>query len=175
MSLKLKSAALGLAAVLVLAAPAVAGPGATGGVVNAALAQAGRAAPLRAIDYGEDRCDERTVEQWLVALSAGQARSIAWHGGPCRLVGPGIDSGSRWCAHGLIVLRMPEDRDDRPMVEVFFEAPERRGRPGRPYAFRGALRTADGDDVIRFRREFEAAWASRFPTPAGAVVDCDGG
>jgi hypothetical protein len=57
------------------------------------------------------------------------------------------------------------------MIEIFFEAPEH-GRPGRAYAFRGAMRAADGLNMSRYRQEFEFDWTSRFPAPAGAVVDC---
>ena len=166
--------AASLALSAVIGAPALARPPATHGVPNTALAQAARSATLRSIDYDEDRCDERTVGQWLAALTAPQARSIVWTGGPCELVGPGIDSGSRWCGQASIILRAPLDRRDRPMVEVFFEAPEHPGRPGPAYAFRGAIHTADGDDLARFRRDFEAAWVSRFPAPSGAVIDCAG-
>jgi hypothetical protein len=114
------------------------------------------------------------VAQWLAALTAGQARAIAWTGGRCRIVGPGIDSGGRWCAQASVTLKKPLARDDRPMIEVFFEAPVR-GRPGPAYAFRGAMRAADGQDMSRFRQDFEADWTSRFPAPPGAVVDCPAG
>jgi hypothetical protein len=141
------------------------------GVPNALLAQAARTTPVKDIDYGEDRCDSRTVEQWLTALAGPQAKSIAWTGGACQIVGPGIDSGSRWCAQATITLAQPMSRDDRPMVEVFFETPVN-GRPGPAYAFRGAMRAIDGDDTMRFRKDFESIWTSRFPAPPGAVVDC---
>lgn len=167
--------AVGVALSAMIGAPALAGPAATHGVPNAALAQAAREAPLKAIDYDEDRCDGRTVEQWLTAFTSPEARRIVWTGGPCQLVGSGIDSGSRWCGQAAIILRAPLDRRDRPMIEIFFEAPHHPGRPGRPYAFRGAVHTADGDDVARFRRDFEAAWISRFPKASDAVIDCAGG
>ena len=156
----------------VLAAPAAsfAAP-TTRGVPNAVLAEAARRTPVKDIDYGEDRCDGRAVEQWLTALAGPEARSIAWTGGPCRIVGPGIDSGSRWCAQATVTLRAPLSRNDRPVVEVFFEAPKD-GRPGPAYAFRGAMRAPDGDDTMRFRKDFEGVWVSRFPAAAGAVVDC---
>jgi hypothetical protein len=147
------------------------GSGATKGVANASLAWAARDTPVAAIDYEQDRCDGRTVEQWLKALTAAQARSIAWTGGPCELVGPGIDSGSSWCAQAVVTLAHPLSRRDRPTVEVFFEKPDH-GRPGRPYAFRGSMRAADGLDLSRFRKDFEYDWTSRFPAPRGAILDC---
>ena len=135
------------------------------------LAEAARRTPVRDIDYGEDRCDVRVVDQWLRDLAGREARAIRWTGGACRLVGTGHDAGGRWCAQAAIELRRPTESGDRPMVEIFFEEPVA-GRPGVAYAFRGAVRTADGDDMIRFRREFETAWVSRFPASAAAVVDC---
>jgi len=155
----------------VLAGPVNARPAMTHGVANADLARAARNAPVKAIDYDQARCDGRTVEQWLVALAGANARAITWTGGPCQLVGPGIDGGSHWCGQGVVTLKLPKSRDDRPLIEVFFEAP-RRGRPGRPYAFRGAMLSADGLDNDRFRNDFEADWTSRFPAPPGAIVDC---
>ena len=156
----------------VAAWPASAGPrGSTQGVSNALLAQTARTTPVGDIDYDQDRCDDRTVEQWITALAGANARSIAWTGGPCQIVGPGIDSGSRWCAQATITLVRPQSRDDRPMIEVFFEAPAD-GKPGKPYAFRGAMIAADGGDTMRFRKDFEADWTSRFPAPAGSIVDC---
>ncbi|MGA0600490.1 hypothetical protein ACO2Q3_07260 [Caulobacter sp. KR2-114] len=145
--------------------------GVTKGVANAALAAAARTTPVAAIDYDLKRCDPRTVEQWLKALVGANARSIAWSGGPCTVVGPGIDSGSDWCADAVITLAHPKNRSDRPMIEVFFEAPKA-GRPGAAYAFRGVMQAADGEDVSRFRDGFEADWTSRFPAPEGAIVDC---
>ena len=157
---------------LALAAPvaATAAPS-TKGVPNAALAEAARNTPVKAIDYDDDRCDSRTVEQWLTALAGPEAKAIAWTGGPCQIVGPGIDSGSSWCAQATVTLKSPLSRSDRPMVEVFFEQPKA-GRPGPAYAFRGAMRALDGDDTMRFRRDFEGVWVSRFPASAAAVVDC---
>ena len=148
--------------------------GQTGNVSGAALAEAARRTPVRDLDYGEETCDPRTVEQWLQALARAEALAIRWSGGPCRIVGPGHDAGSRWCAQATLVLRHPEARDDRPMIEVFFEAPAE-GRPGAAYAFRAAFRTSDGDDTIRFRRDFERAWVSRFPESAAAILACPAG
>lgn len=155
-------------------APGLAAPARTHGVAEADLIAAAQAAPVRAIDYDEDRCDRRTVGQWLTALTVGQARSIAWTGGPCQIVGPGIDAGGRWCAQATVTLNRPTGRDDQPMIEVFFEAPEH-GRPGVAYAFRGVMQTADGQNMSRRRKEFEFDWFSRFPAPADAVVDCADG
>jgi hypothetical protein len=155
------------------AAQAAARGGMTRGVANAALAQAAKTAPVTAIDYDQDRCDDRTVARWLTDLAGDEVRSIVWTGGPCELVGPGIDAGSRWCAQARLALVHRLDRGDRPTIEVFFEAPVR-GRPGKPYAFRGAMRAADGLDMARFRQDFEADWLSRFPASRAAIVDCPG-
>ena len=57
------------------------------GVPAALLAEAAKATPLRSIDYDEDHCDNRTVDQWLRALTGPNARSIIWQGGPCQIVG----------------------------------------------------------------------------------------
>lgn len=139
--------------------------------LDARLIQAARATPVRAVDYDQDRCDGRTVEQWLKALTAANARSISWTAGRCEIVGPGIDAGSRWCAQASIALARPKSAKDRPMVEVFFEAPVR-GRPGKAYAFRGLMQAADGLDMSRRREEFEYDWTSRFPRAKRAIVDC---
>ena len=129
------------------------------------MAAAAQRTPLRAIDYRERHCDggER-VGDWLHRLTAGQARRIAWTGGRGVLAVPGapLDSGGRWCAHAEVTLRQPKNRDDRPIIEVYFEQPQR-GRPGAAYALRALLDTRDGPDMIRFRRDFESAWRERFP------------
>jgi len=145
--------------------------GMTKGVANAALAAKARATPVKAIDYDEDRCDTRTVDQWLRALTGANAKSVAWTGGPCQMVGPGIDSGSDWCAQATITLKHPKNRHDQPAIEVFFDKPVH-GRPGAAYAFRGAMLAGDGQDMARFRKDFEADWTSRFAAPPGAIVDC---
>jgi hypothetical protein len=161
-----------LIALLPLAAHAApAKPRMVKGVSAALLAEAARRTPVREIDYDQDRCDTRTVAQWLSALTVGQARAISWEGGPCELVGPGIDSGSDWCARGFVSLLHPQDRNDQPVIEVFFEAPVH-DRPGKAYAFRGAMQAADGLDMSRFRKDFEYDWTTRFKPPAGAIVDC---
>ena len=143
----------------------------TKGVANAALAAAARTTPVGAIDYDEDRCDKRTVEAWLKALTGTNARAITWTGGPCEIVGPGIDQGSDWCAQATVTLAHPKNRRDTATIEVFFEAPKH-GRPGRAYAFRGEMEAADGQDMSRDRKAFEADWTSRFPAPDGAIKDC---
>lgn len=139
-----------------------------GNVSSAALVTAGKQAAVKLIDYGEDRCDSATtVEEWLTALVGKEARSIAWTGGKCVLVNdmrPGIDASSwPYCAQATITLFRPMGRKDSPIVEIYFEKPEQ-GRPGKAYAFRGAMETRDGPDYIRFRRDFEALWAERFPS-----------
>jgi hypothetical protein len=167
--------ALAFASALFALALALAAPAATRsttkGVANAALVEAAKSAPVKAIDYDQERCDDRTVEQWLTALAGREARQIVWTAGPCQLVGPGIDAGSSWCAQAAVTLTHPLGHDDRPLIEVFFEAPKE-GRPGQPYAFRGAMHAVDGDGVSRFRSDFEAAWTSRFSPRADAIVDC---
>jgi hypothetical protein len=165
---------MGLLAASLVAGSAGARPSGGGmvkGVSAAALIAKARITPVKLIDYDEDRCDPRTVEQWLRALAGPNARAIAWTAGPCQIVGEGIDSGSQWCAQATVTLAHAKDRRDSPMIEVFFEQPVR-GRPGVAYAFRGEMRAADGDDMSRFRKDFEGDWTSRFPAPAGAIVDC---
>jgi hypothetical protein len=140
-------------------------------VSGVALVAAAKQATLRSIDYGEDRCDgDMTVTAWLTALVGAQARSIAWTGGKCVLVNdmrPGIDA-SAWpyCAQATVTLVSPKNRNDTPIIEIYFEKPEG-GLPGTAYAFRGTMETRDdGPDYIRFRRDFEALWDERFPSTA---------
>jgi hypothetical protein len=161
---------LSLALAVVASLAAVGGVQARG-VRPAALAKAAQAAPLKLIDYDEDRCDGRTVAQWLTALTADEAKSITWMGGGCQIVGPGIDSGSSWCGRAEVELKHAASKDDLAIVEIFFEGPVK-GAPGVPYAFRAVMGGPDGLEVIRFRKEFEAVWAQRFPIPEGAIVDC---
>jgi hypothetical protein len=144
--------------------------GMTKGVANAVLAAQGGRTPVKLIDYDQDRCDPRTVDQWLRDLGGANIRAIVWTGGPCDLVGPGIDSGSDWCAQATVTLVHPKDRHDRPEIEIFFEAPKH-GQPGVAYAFRGEMQAADGGDMTRFRKDFEGDWTSRFPA-ANAAIDC---
>ncbi len=149
----------------VAALPAAADQPAT---TEAALAAAGRATPLKLIDYGTAYCDgATTVEAWLKALVGKHAREIGWTGGQCVLVNdmrPGIDASSwAYCAQATVTLAHPGDKDDTPMIEIYFEKSEH-GRPGAAYAFRGVLVTRDGNaDYIRFRKDFEAEWNERFP------------
>jgi hypothetical protein len=157
---------LGLAAGTALAGAAQGAPS-----LNARMIAAAKATPVRAIDYDDDRCDDRTVVQWLTALTRPQAKAITWTAGRCQIVGPGIDAGSDWCAQAHVILARPKGRADEPMVEIFFERPKR-GRPGRAYAFRGLMQAADGLDMARFRRDFEYDWTSRFKPRPGAIVDC---
>jgi hypothetical protein len=157
---------LGLAAAMALAGAAHGAPS-----LNDRLIAAAKAAPVRAIDYDDDRCDNRSVARWLADLTRPQARAIAWTAGRCQIVGPGIDAGSRWCAQAHVVLARPKGRSDQPTVEVFFERPKA-GRPGAAYAFRGLMRADDGLDMTRFRRDFEYDWTSRFKAAPGAIVDC---
>lgn len=139
-------------------------------VSNAALVTAGKQAAVKLIDYGEDRCDgDTTVEAWLTALVGKEARSIAWTGGKCVLVSdmrPGIDASSwPYCAQATITLVRPKNRKDTPIVEIYLEKPEQ-GRPAKAYAFRGKMESRDdGPEYIRFRRDFEAMWEERFPSP----------
>jgi hypothetical protein len=86
------------ALVLVFTTPLAAAAEPTQGVSNAALANAGRQATLKMIDYGTDYCDGAlTVEAWLKALVGSQARSIAWSGGQCVLVNDMRPTGRRLC------------------------------------------------------------------------------
>ena len=144
----------------------------TKGVANAALAAAARRSPVRAIDYDLDRCDDRTVAQWLADMTGSDAKRIAWTGGPCELINDlnPLDAGSAWCAQAMITPVHPRNRSDRPTIEVYFEKPVH-GRPGAAYAFRGEMRAADGEDYSRSREEFEFDWRSRFKA-GKAPVNC---
>jgi hypothetical protein len=148
-------------------------------ISGAALAAAGRSTTLKMIDYGADYCDGTvTVEAWLKALVGKQARAIAWTGGQCVLVNdmrPGFDASSwPYCAQAAVTLVHPRNKDDTPLIEIYFEKPER-GRPGPAYAFRGVLVTRNGSpDYIRFRKDFEAGWNERFtegPSAPGCKDD----
>src|SRR5262249_35181430 len=64
------------AVVMALAMPFAAG---APRVSDAALANAGRQATLKMIDYGRQLCDgQTTVEEWLTAFAGKQAPSIPW-------------------------------------------------------------------------------------------------
>jgi hypothetical protein len=170
----LRPAAVLVAGALALPSPVLSAPAMTKGVANARLAEAARSTPVRVIDYDEDRCDSRTVEQWLKALVGAKARRVDWTGGPCQIIGPGIDQGSSWCAQATVALVHPKSRHDTPTIEVFFEKPVH-GRPGKAYAFRGAMVAADGMNMSRYRKDFEYDWTTRFAAPKGAIVDCPEG
>ncbi len=177
MALKLSSfsgrAGLGLIAGMVLVA-ALQGLATPTPTLRALEIKAARQAPVRAIDYDQERCDRRSVEQWLKALTGPDARTISWTAGRCQIVGPGIDQGSDRCVQAHIALAHPQSAKDRPMVEVFFESPVK-GRPGKAYAFRGLMQAADGLDMSRFRKDFEYDWTSRFPAAKRAIKDCAAG
>lgn len=159
------AAALALLATCARAAPHPAGKG----VTPAQLIAAARAAPVSTIDYDQSRCDaDQTIDAWLKALVGREARAIRWTGGGCELVNDldPIDAGGRWCAQATITLVHPQDRSDRPEIEVYFETPVH-GHPGQPYAFRGAMVAKDGPDYSRSRDDFAGDWTSRFgPNPA---------
>ena len=161
---------------LPLAMPVAAG---AQSVSNTALAAAGKQATLSLIDYGSKYCDgAMTVEAWLKALVGRQARRIDWTGGKCVLVNdmrPGIDASSwPYCAQATVTLVHPKDKDDTPIIEIYFEKPNQ-GRPGKAYAFRAAMETKDGPDYIRFRKDFEGAWNERFDSqPATPRCDDEG-
>jgi len=170
--MQVRTAAL---AVLLALAPAfvLAKGRAAAGVPTAALIAAARHAPLQSIDYEQEHCDgDLDVETWLKALTGSRARAILWTGGRCRLtdtLNP-LDAGGRLCAQAAIVLAHPASRKDRPMVEIYLEAP-RHGRPGKAYAFRGFMIASDGPDYSRFRKDFEADWLSRFEPPPNRCHD----
>jgi hypothetical protein len=141
------------------------------GISDADLAKAARMARLADFDWTDAQCrPERTVEAWLAELGRDVVASVEWYGGACRLtndVNP-LDSGSDWCGGAEIHLKAPLSADDVPMIEVYFERPVE-GRVAAPYAFRGTMLTADGEDYTRFSAHFEAGWESRFP---GSVEGC---
>jgi hypothetical protein len=134
-------------------------------IQHEALAMAARKTILKEIDYLEEKCaNDRSVEQWLQDLTGNEARSIRWSGGACQLIGPGpLDTGSHWCGQATVILKHPKNKDDKPMIEIFFEKPVK-GHPGKAYAFRGSMLAADGLNYSRFRWDFEWDWRSRFPT-----------
>jgi hypothetical protein len=170
---RLATVGLGLLVIAAgFAAPALAKdrPGYTKGVADSVLVAAAKATPLKLIDYDRVLCrNDRTVQAWLKELTAGDARAIAWSGGRCVLANNlnALDSGSDWCAHATILLKHPKARDDRPVVEVYFDTPTH-GRPSPAYAFR-AITIDDG--LFRFRQDFETAWLYRFPANA-KTIEC---
>ena len=143
-------------------------PGYTEGVADTALIAAAKATPLKLIDYDQDLCrNDRTVAAWLKELTAGDARAIVWTGGGCDLADTlnGIDTGSDWCAQATILLKHPKNRDDKPVVEIYFDTPTH-GRPSPAYAFRGIT---EDQGLERFRQDFESDWLARFPANAKAI------
>jgi hypothetical protein len=168
--------ALGLLAAAVILAGAAAAKdraGYTKGVADTALIAAAKATPLKLIDYNNDLCrNDRTVAAWLKELTAGEARAIVWTGGGCELVDQNpIDSGSDWCAQATIRLKRLKNRDDKPVVEIYFDKPSH-GRPSPAYAFRAIIE--DGG-LERFRQDFENDWLARFPANAKTIQCPDAG
>jgi hypothetical protein len=170
-----KRATIGLGLLMVAAGVATSAgakdrPGYTKGVANGVLVAAAKATPLKLIDYDQALCrDDRTVQAWLKELTTGDARAIVWTGGRCELsntLNP-IDAGSDWCAQATILLKHPKARNDRPVVEIYFDTPSH-GRPSPAYAFR-AMTAEDG--LIRFRQDFESTWLARFPANA-KTIEC---
>jgi hypothetical protein len=168
-----------LAAALALMSPAAAAPkgaatGTTRGVANAALIAAAKASPLSLVDNGESYCDgDDTVAAWLSALTQGEAKSVAWTGGPCELTNSlnPLDAGGTYCAQATITLAHPKNRKDTAEIEIYLEDPKG-GRPGPAYAFRSMFDAGDGPDYERERRAFDAQWRERFPdTPPRACQD----
>jgi hypothetical protein len=139
-----------------------------------ALVEAARHAPLRLIDALQVYCDGETrIEDWLKALTRGQARSIEWSGGECKLTDDQnpLDAKSwPYCAEATITLNHPKSKDDQPVVEIYLEQPVK-GRPGAAYALRAMMLTPDGGDYARSRKDFEADWRARFP-PTEGVAGC---
>jgi hypothetical protein len=131
---------------------------------DAMLIAAAKAAPLKQIDALETYCDGETlIGDWLKALTAGEARRIAWTAGRCELVNKlnPLDEGGGYCAQATLTLIHPKNRRDRPELEIYLEDPKG-GKPGAAYAFRAMFDGADGPDYIRFRIDFESAWRERF-------------
>jgi hypothetical protein len=137
----------------------------------AALVEAARSAPLKLIDALQVYCDGETrIDDWLKALTKGQARAIQWSGGACNLTDDQnpLDAKSwPYCADAAITLNDPKSSDDKPVVEIYLETPVK-GRPGAVYAFRAMMLTPEGGDYARSRKDFETDWKERFPPPAGA-------
>jgi hypothetical protein len=142
-------------------------------IAKPALIAAAKQATLKDIDYDQHYCDsDMTVDTWLKALVGKEASAITWTGGECQLVNPygGIDA-KEWpyCAQASITLKRPRNRNDRPMIEIYFETPVD-GHPGVAYAFRSVL-----DDIgyQRFRKDFEASWDARFPPALDQARSCE--
>jgi len=157
-------------AVMVLAGLAAAPAARAEKASDAALARAARDTVLADIDWNGAQCDRRrTIGAWLAALTAHDAGTIRWYGGACRLADPGnpIDRGKGPCGGAEITLKAPRSRDDTATIEIYFE-PAAGGKPGRPFAFRGVMQSADGWDYTRWSADFEADWLGRFPDATAA-------
>jgi len=131
---------------------------------DALLIAAAKAAPLKQIDALETYCDgETSIDDWLKALTAGEAKRVAWTAGRCELVNNlnPLDEGGRYCAQATLTLKHPKNRRDRPEIEIYLEDPKD-GKPGEVYAFRASFDGNDGPDYIRFRIDFESEWRDRF-------------
>ena len=140
----------------------------------AALIAAAKASPLRLIDALETYCDGKLrIDDWLRALTASEARDIAWTAGKCELVNDlnPLDAGGSYCVQATLTLAHPKNRRDRPEIEIYLEDPKG-GRPGAAYAFRASFDSNDGPDYIRFRKDFESEWRDRFKrAPPAACQD----
>jgi hypothetical protein len=127
---------------------------------------AAKAARLEDFGAYDGTCgSDCTVGTWLTRLTAPEARSLRWTTGRCRLtnvLNP-LDAGTgAHCVQAVIDLRRPRTRADRPEIEVYLEK-AKGGRPGKAYAFRGLMISADGPDYTRFPQDFASDWTSRFP------------
>jgi hypothetical protein len=140
---------------------------------DAMLIAAAKAAPLKQIDALETYCDgETSIGDWLKALTAGEARRIAWTAGRCGLVNDlnPNDAGGDYCAQATLTLNHPKNRRDRPEIEIYLEDPKG-GKPGAVYAFRAMFDGAGGPDYIRFRMDFESEWRERFKNAPPPCTD----
>jgi hypothetical protein len=172
----MKLAALALLSLLPASTAAGAShPGGTRlGIPKTTLIAAAKASPLKLIDALEVYCDTDTrVADWLKALTAREAKSIAWSAGKCELVNnlnPN-DEGGRFCVQATVTLKRPKDKADLPEIEIYLEDPKG-GKPGEAYAFRAMFDSNDGPDYIRFRKDFESEWRDRFKnTPPPSCTD----
>src|SRR5262249_51967469 len=161
-------------AVLPFATLALAAPSTSyRGVARADLIAAAKAAPLRLIDNGEDRCDGATpIGVWLRRLTASQARAEVWTAGKCELVtslNP-LDAGGDYCAQARIRLKRPQSRADVPEIEIFLESPQH-GRPGAASVFRDVFVPEGAVDYERDGRTFEAQGRDRFKDAAPAPCE----
>jgi hypothetical protein len=131
---------------------------------DAMLIAAAKGAPLKLIDALETYCDgETSVGDWLKALTAGEARRIAWTAGRCDLVNSinPLDAGGSYCVQATLTLKHPNNRRDAPELEIYLEDPKH-GKLGAVYAFRAMFDSNDGPDYVRLRKDFETEWRERF-------------